>query len=190
MNITIVTHYMIFSILLYSFFVNLNISSWIVSNVCLKLTTPFSSMLYNDLSILYWSDVGDDIKLRERPWFICPKLIEVKKCDMSDTPEGKKERAMAVVPEAVLNRQKHTKSKKYIYEVKWMHKGIECNSWVERDTVLASPSVRPGKTTSVPLFFPPCINKCQGVVLPESCSLELLGARTNPRGVKNDVDSI
>merc|ERR1712110_728774 len=70
-------------------------------------------------------DVEDDVKLRERPWFICPKTLEVKKCDMSDTPE------------AVLNRQKHTKTKKYIYEVKWMHKSVECNTWVERDIILA-----------------------------------------------------
>merc|ERR1712076_167748 len=82
-------------------------------------------------------DVEDDVKLRERPWFICPKTLEVKKCDMSDTPEGKKERSLKVIPEAVLNRQKHTKTKKYIYEVKWMHKSIECNTWVERDTILA-----------------------------------------------------
>merc|ERR1719359_2309950 len=78
----------------------------------------------------------DDGKKRETPWFICPKSLEVKKCDMSDTPEGKKERAMKVVPEAVLNRQKHTKTKKYIYEVKWMHKSVESNTWVERDTIL------------------------------------------------------
>merc|ERR1712178_33398 len=78
----------------------------------------------------------DDEKKRERPWFICPKTLEVKKCDMSDTPEGKKERAAAVVPEALLDRQKHTKTKKYIYETKWMHKSIESNSWVERETLL------------------------------------------------------
>jgi len=78
----------------------------------------------------------DDEKKRERPWFICPKSLEVKKCDMTDTPEGKKERAAAVVPEALLNRQKHTKTKKYIYEVKWMHKSIESNTWVEREVLL------------------------------------------------------
>merc|ERR1712178_417058 len=78
----------------------------------------------------------DDEKKRERPWFICPKSLEVKKCDMTDTPEGKKERAAAVVPEALLNRQKHTKTKKYIYEVKWMHKSVESNTWVEREILL------------------------------------------------------
>merc|ERR1712227_980739 len=56
---------------------------------------------------------------------------------MSDTPEGRKERASAVVPEALLNRQKHTKTKKYIYETKWMHKGVESNTWVEREVLLA-----------------------------------------------------
>merc|ERR1711896_114935 len=60
----------------------------------------------------------DDEKKREQPWFICPKTLDVKKCDMSETPEGKKERAAAVTPDAIINRQKHTKSKKYMYEVK------------------------------------------------------------------------
>merc|ERR1712216_714971 len=79
----------------------------------------------------------DDEKLRETPWFICPKSLEVKKCDMSDTKEGKAERAAQVIPEAIMNRQKHTKTKKYIYEVKWVHKSMESNAWVERDILLA-----------------------------------------------------
>merc|ERR1719498_436815 len=79
----------------------------------------------------------DDEKLREQPWFICPKSLDVKKCDMSDSKEGKAERAAQVVPEAILNRQKHTKTKKYIYEVKWMHKAVENNTWVEREILLS-----------------------------------------------------
>merc|ERR1712056_16082 len=79
----------------------------------------------------------EDLELRKQPWLICPKSGDVKKCDMTDTPEGKKERAAKVVPEAILMRQKHLKTKKYIYEVKWMHKPVESNSWVERDTILA-----------------------------------------------------
>merc|ERR1712048_835311 len=59
------------------------------------------------------------------------------KCSMADDKEAKKERASAVVPDAILNRQKHTKTKKYIYEVKWMHKSVESNTWVERETLLA-----------------------------------------------------
>jgi elongation factor 3 len=79
----------------------------------------------------------DDEKLREQPWCIDQKSLDVRKCDMTDTPEGKKERAAKVTPEAILNRQKHTKTKKYIYEVKWMHKPVESNTWVERETLLA-----------------------------------------------------
>merc|ERR1719146_95346 len=79
----------------------------------------------------------DDEKLRETLWFIDPKSLDVKKCDMSDPAEGKKERAAKVTPEAILNRQKHTKTKKYVYEVKWMHKPVESNTWVERETLLA-----------------------------------------------------
>merc|ERR1711920_477941 len=69
--------------------------------------------------------------------FICPKSLEVKKCDTSDTKEGKAERAAKVTPEAILNRQKHLKTKKYMYEIKWQHKPVECNTWVERDIILA-----------------------------------------------------
>lgn len=79
----------------------------------------------------------DDNKLREQPWFICPKSLEVKKCDMTDTADGKKTRAQAVIPEAIMTRQKDTKTKKYIYEVKWMHKSVENNSWVQREHLLA-----------------------------------------------------
>merc|ERR1712224_142156 len=79
----------------------------------------------------------DDEKLREILWFIDPKSLDVKKCDMSDSKEGKAERAAAVTPEAILNRQKPPKTKKYISEVKWMHKPIESNTWVERDILLA-----------------------------------------------------
>merc|ERR1712019_195122 len=78
----------------------------------------------------------DDAKLRQQPWFICPKTLDVKKCDMSDTAEAKKERAAAVIPDAIINRQKHTKTKKYIYEVKWMHKSMESNTWVPREVLL------------------------------------------------------
>merc|ERR1712232_1071207 len=81
--------------------------------------------------------IDDDLVLRKQLWFICPKSLEVKKCDMTDSKEGKQERSLAVTPEAILNRQKHTKTKKYIYEVKWQHKSMESNAWVERETLLA-----------------------------------------------------
>merc|ERR1711904_246618 len=53
-----------------------------------------------------------------------------------DTAEAKKERAAAVIPDAIINRQKHTKTKKYIYETKWMHKSMDSNTWVEREVLL------------------------------------------------------
>merc|ERR1712226_1256058 len=80
--------------------------------------------------------LDDDVKLREQPWFICPKSLEMKKCDMSDSKEGKHERSLAVAPDAILNRQKHTKTKRYIYEVKWQHKSVDSNTWVEREILL------------------------------------------------------
>merc|ERR1740130_864998 len=54
----------------------------------------------------------DDGKLREQPWFLHPVALEMKKCDMSDSKEGKKERDLAVIPDAIMARQKHTKTKK------------------------------------------------------------------------------
>merc|ERR1711934_729075 len=66
-----------------------------------------------------------------------PVSLDVKKCDMTDTPEGKKQRGLQIIPDAIINRQKHTKTKKYIYEVKWMNKSMESNTWVERDILLA-----------------------------------------------------
>merc|ERR1712193_43295 len=79
----------------------------------------------------------DDEKKRVQPWYICPKTYDVKKCDMADAKEAKVTRDSAVVPEAILNRQKHTKTKKYIYEVKWMHRPVEATTWVEKETLLA-----------------------------------------------------
>merc|ERR1711935_259064 len=79
----------------------------------------------------------DDGKLREQPWFLHPVALEMKKCDMTDSKEGKKERESAIIPDAIMARQKHTKTKKYIYEVKWMHKSTDSNTWVERDILLA-----------------------------------------------------
>merc|ERR1712019_238441 len=35
----------------------------------------------------------DDEKKRQQLWFTCPKSLELKKCDMSDSKEGKAERA-------------------------------------------------------------------------------------------------
>merc|ERR1711959_352947 len=81
-------------------------------------------------------ELDDDLVLRKQLWFLHPVALEMKKCDMTDSKEGKKERDSAIQPEAILARQKHTKTKKYIYQVKWMHKSDDWNSWVERDILL------------------------------------------------------
>jgi len=78
----------------------------------------------------------DEEVLRKQPWCIDGRSGEVRKCDMTDSKEGKADRSGAVQPESILNRQKNTKTKKYIYEVKWMHKSLESNCWVERDNLL------------------------------------------------------
>merc|ERR1712183_889173 len=78
----------------------------------------------------------DEEELRKTPWCIDSKSGDVRKCDLTDSKEGKADRANKVTPEAILNRQKHTKTKKYIYEVKWMHKSMESNTWVEREVLL------------------------------------------------------
>jgi len=78
----------------------------------------------------------DEEILRKQPWCVDGRSGEVRKCDMTDSKEGKADRQGAVQPEAIMNRQKNTKTKKYIYEVKWMHKSLESNCWVERDTLL------------------------------------------------------
>ena len=44
---------------------------------------------------------------------------------------------MVVRPEAILERQKHTKTNEYIFEVKWHQKPMECNTWVKCETLLS-----------------------------------------------------
>ena len=79
----------------------------------------------------------DDEKLRLVPWFICPTTFDIKKCSQDNTAEAKKERSMVVRPEAILERQKHTKTNEYIYKVKWHQKPMECTTWVKCETLLS-----------------------------------------------------
>lgn len=71
----------------------------------------------------------DDVKLRAVPWCICTKTGSVRKCVPGEKADIK------VTPEAILNRRKN-KAKKFEYEVKWVLKPIDANSWVERETLL------------------------------------------------------
>merc|ERR1712032_1015479 len=79
---------------------------------------------------------ADEEKLRAVPWCIDAKSLEMRRCDMSDTKEGKADRATAVTPEAILNRRKN-KDKKYAYQTKWFGKPADGAAWVERDTLIA-----------------------------------------------------
>merc|ERR1712087_339535 len=53
-----------------------------------------------------------------------------------DAKKAKQDEAGAVVPEAVFNRRQKKKEKTFEYEVKWTFKPIECNVWVEKDTLI------------------------------------------------------
>ena len=48
-----------------------------------------------------------------------------------DPPHAKKEQSTAVMPKAILERQKYSKTKNYIHEVKWHQKKMQCNTLVE-----------------------------------------------------------
>ena len=78
----------------------------------------------------------DEEKLRAMPWCVDIKSLELRKCLTTDDKEGKADRAMAIVPEAILNRRKN-KAKKYEYETKWQNKPVDAASWIERETLIA-----------------------------------------------------
>merc|ERR1719487_1437557 len=77
----------------------------------------------------------DEEKLRAVPWCIDAKSLELRKCCMDDTKDGKADRANAVKPEAMLNRRKN-KAKKFEYETKWEMKPVDAASWVEREVLI------------------------------------------------------
>merc|ERR1719203_407079 len=74
--------------------------------------------------------------LRAVMWMIDPNTQEVRKCDTTDSKEGKADRAKAVKPEAILNRRKN-KKKAFEYEVKWFNVPIDGAHWVSRETMVA-----------------------------------------------------
>merc|ERR1711862_184924 len=50
--------------------------------------------------------------------------------------KAKQDEAVAVVPDAILNRRNKKKEKTFEYETKWQFKDIEHNVWVEKDTLI------------------------------------------------------
>merc|ERR1719168_388980 len=80
----------------------------------------------------------DEAAAQGQPWCIDAASGEVRRCTSpkEDPKKAKQDEAGAVVPDAVLNRRQKKKEKTFEYEVKWQLKGIENNTWVEKDTLV------------------------------------------------------
>jgi len=78
----------------------------------------------------------DEEKLREVLWTVDEKDFEIRRCSTDDTKEGKKDRAAALKPEAILNRRKN-RAKKYEYQTKWELKPVDGAAWIERSILIA-----------------------------------------------------
>merc|ERR1719421_649464 len=80
----------------------------------------------------------DEEKARSMKWCIDTVSGGVRRCTdpKEDAKKAKADEAGAVVPDAVLNRRQKKKEKTFEYEVKWQFKGIESNTWVEKDTLV------------------------------------------------------
>merc|ERR1711904_687675 len=53
-----------------------------------------------------------------------------------DPKKAKQDEGAVVVPSAILNRRQQKKEQTFEYEVTWQFKPIECNVWVEKDTLI------------------------------------------------------
>merc|ERR1719190_255192 len=80
----------------------------------------------------------DEEKARATKWCIDSVSGGVRRCTdpKEDAKKAKQDEINAVVPDAVLGRRQKKKEKTYEYEVKFMFKPIECNCWVEKDTLV------------------------------------------------------
>merc|ERR1719232_568651 len=80
----------------------------------------------------------DEEAARAQKWCIDNTTGNVRRCcdPKEDAKKAKQDEAGAVIPDAVLNRRQKKKEKTFEYEVKWQFKGIESNTWVEKDTLV------------------------------------------------------
>merc|ERR1719171_1937250 len=80
----------------------------------------------------------DEEKARAAKWCVDGVTGNVRRCtDPKDDPKkAKQDEAAAVVPDAIVNRRQKKKEKTYEYEVKWQFKALDCNVWVEKDTLI------------------------------------------------------
>jgi elongation factor 3 len=80
----------------------------------------------------------DEEAARAQKWCIDSVTGAVRRCvsPSEDAKKAKADEAGAVVPDAVVNRRNKKKEKTFEYEVKWQFKGIENNTWVEKDILV------------------------------------------------------
>merc|ERR1740127_452101 len=80
----------------------------------------------------------DEEAARKQKWCIDSVTGGVRRCtDPKDDPKkAKQDEAGHVIPDAMVNRRQKKKEKTYEYEVKWQFKALDCNVWVEKDTLI------------------------------------------------------
>jgi elongation factor 3 len=80
----------------------------------------------------------DEESARSQMWCIDSTTGAVRKCTSAaeDPKKAKQDEANAVIPDAILNRRQKKKEKTFEYEMKWQSKPMECNCWVEKDTII------------------------------------------------------
>merc|ERR1719497_42587 len=80
----------------------------------------------------------DEEKARATKWCIDNTTGDVRRCTdpKEDPKKAKADEAVAVVPDAVMNRRQKKKEKTYEYEVKWQFKPIDASTWVEKDIII------------------------------------------------------
>merc|ERR1712139_259400 len=80
----------------------------------------------------------DEEKARAAKWCVDGVTGTVRRCTdpKDDAKKAKQDEAASVVPDAIVNRRQKKKEKTYEYEVKWQFKALDCNVWVEKDTLI------------------------------------------------------
>jgi len=79
----------------------------------------------------------DEEQARMQKWCIDSISGSVRRCtDPKDDAKAKQDEAVAVFPDAVMNRRQKKKEKTYEYEVKWQFQPIENNVWVEKEALI------------------------------------------------------
>jgi len=80
----------------------------------------------------------DEEKARETKWCIDGTTGTVRRCVLpaEDAKKAKQDEAGVVVPEGCVGRKQKKKEKTFDYEVKWVLRPMEANTWVEKDLLI------------------------------------------------------